>query len=159
MLQALEYLLLKGYRPQRGFYIGLGHDEEVWWVTLASFIKKKDSLWYRIFGLNEWCPTVNWLFCPRLFLPWERCILTGVGFERGFEHCAVAEAAQRSSVLPPGWGTTGGRWSHEGSRWTRRSVRGTTPPSVCCENRQTHSRRTHPNACICDAFGLVCFLL
>uniref|UniRef100_A0A8C5CB88 Peptidase M20 domain containing 1, tandem duplicate 2 n=1 Tax=Gadus morhua TaxID=8049 RepID=A0A8C5CB88_GADMO len=29
MLQALEYLLLKGYRPQRGFYIGLGHDEEV----------------------------------------------------------------------------------------------------------------------------------
>uniref|UniRef100_A0A3B4B0Y2 Peptidase M20 dimerisation domain-containing protein n=1 Tax=Periophthalmus magnuspinnatus TaxID=409849 RepID=A0A3B4B0Y2_9GOBI len=29
MLQALEFLLLKGYTPQRGFYIGLGHDEEV----------------------------------------------------------------------------------------------------------------------------------
>ncbi|XP_056450316.1 N-fatty-acyl-amino acid synthase/hydrolase PM20D1.2 [Gadus chalcogrammus] len=29
ILQALEYLLLKGYRPKRGFYIGLGHDEEV----------------------------------------------------------------------------------------------------------------------------------
>ncbi|XP_030589174.1 N-fatty-acyl-amino acid synthase/hydrolase PM20D1.2 [Archocentrus centrarchus] len=29
ILQALEYLLLKGYAPRRGFYIGLGHDEEV----------------------------------------------------------------------------------------------------------------------------------
>lgn len=29
ILQALEYLLLKGYVPRRGFYIGLGHDEEV----------------------------------------------------------------------------------------------------------------------------------
>ncbi|KAM6977237.1 N-fatty-acyl-amino acid synthase/hydrolase PM20D1.2 [Aplochiton taeniatus] len=29
ILQALEYLLLQGYVPQRGFYIGLGHDEEV----------------------------------------------------------------------------------------------------------------------------------
>ncbi|KAG9328503.1 hypothetical protein JZ751_013495, partial [Albula glossodonta] len=29
ILQALEYLLQKGYRPRRGFYIGLGHDEEV----------------------------------------------------------------------------------------------------------------------------------
>ncbi|KAJ0064343.1 hypothetical protein NL108_006352, partial [Boleophthalmus pectinirostris] len=29
ILQALEYLLMKGYTPQRGFYIGLGHDEEV----------------------------------------------------------------------------------------------------------------------------------
>uniref|UniRef100_A0A672JFB1 Peptidase M20 dimerisation domain-containing protein n=1 Tax=Salarias fasciatus TaxID=181472 RepID=A0A672JFB1_SALFA len=29
MLQALEYLLMKGYAPRRGFYIGLGHDEEV----------------------------------------------------------------------------------------------------------------------------------
>ncbi|XP_019720755.1 N-fatty-acyl-amino acid synthase/hydrolase PM20D1.2 isoform X1 [Hippocampus comes] len=29
ILQALEYLLMKGYAPQRGFYIGLGHDEEV----------------------------------------------------------------------------------------------------------------------------------
>ncbi|CAL8319261.1 unnamed protein product [Merluccius merluccius] len=29
ILQALEYLLLKGYKPRRGFYIGLGHDEEV----------------------------------------------------------------------------------------------------------------------------------
>ncbi|XP_066527810.1 N-fatty-acyl-amino acid synthase/hydrolase PM20D1.2-like [Hoplias malabaricus] len=29
ILQALEYLLKKGYAPRRGFYIGLGHDEEV----------------------------------------------------------------------------------------------------------------------------------
>uniref|UniRef100_A0A667ZQL9 Peptidase M20 domain containing 1, tandem duplicate 1 n=1 Tax=Myripristis murdjan TaxID=586833 RepID=A0A667ZQL9_9TELE len=29
ILQALEYLLAKGYAPRRGFYIGLGHDEEV----------------------------------------------------------------------------------------------------------------------------------
>uniref|UniRef100_A0A3Q4B9W0 Peptidase M20 dimerisation domain-containing protein n=1 Tax=Mola mola TaxID=94237 RepID=A0A3Q4B9W0_MOLML len=29
ILQALEYLLMKGYVPRRGFYIGLGHDEEV----------------------------------------------------------------------------------------------------------------------------------
>ncbi|KAL6119289.1 pm20d1 [Pungitius sinensis] len=29
ILQALEYLLMKGYAPRRGFYIGLGHDEEV----------------------------------------------------------------------------------------------------------------------------------
>ncbi|XP_061703209.1 N-fatty-acyl-amino acid synthase/hydrolase PM20D1.2 [Syngnathoides biaculeatus] len=29
ILQALEYLLSKGYVPRRGFYIGLGHDEEV----------------------------------------------------------------------------------------------------------------------------------
>ncbi|XP_053705468.1 N-fatty-acyl-amino acid synthase/hydrolase PM20D1.2 isoform X1 [Synchiropus splendidus] len=28
-LQALEYLLIEGYKPRRGFYIGLGHDEEV----------------------------------------------------------------------------------------------------------------------------------
>ncbi|XP_061530194.1 N-fatty-acyl-amino acid synthase/hydrolase PM20D1.2 isoform X2 [Phycodurus eques] len=29
ILQALEYLLIKGYAPRRGFYLGLGHDEEV----------------------------------------------------------------------------------------------------------------------------------
>lgn len=29
ILQALEYLLRKGYAPRRGFYIGFGHDEEV----------------------------------------------------------------------------------------------------------------------------------
>uniref|UniRef100_A0A8B9LNW7 Peptidase M20 domain containing 1, tandem duplicate 2 n=1 Tax=Astyanax mexicanus TaxID=7994 RepID=A0A8B9LNW7_ASTMX len=29
ILQALEYLLQRGYVPRRGFYIGLGHDEEV----------------------------------------------------------------------------------------------------------------------------------
>ncbi|XP_072553345.1 N-fatty-acyl-amino acid synthase/hydrolase PM20D1.2-like [Salminus brasiliensis] len=29
ILQALEYLLERGYVPRRGFYIGLGHDEEV----------------------------------------------------------------------------------------------------------------------------------
>ncbi len=29
ILQALEYLLERGYTPRRSFYIGLGHDEEV----------------------------------------------------------------------------------------------------------------------------------
>ncbi|XP_055748128.1 N-fatty-acyl-amino acid synthase/hydrolase PM20D1.2-like [Salvelinus fontinalis] len=29
ILQALEYLLIRGYSPRRGFFIGLGHDEEV----------------------------------------------------------------------------------------------------------------------------------
>ncbi|RVE70909.1 hypothetical protein OJAV_G00068540 [Oryzias javanicus] len=29
ILQALEYLLIKGYAPRRGFYIGFGHDEEI----------------------------------------------------------------------------------------------------------------------------------
>ncbi|XP_034029575.1 N-fatty-acyl-amino acid synthase/hydrolase PM20D1.2-like [Thalassophryne amazonica] len=29
ILQAVEYLLIQGYAPQRGFYIGLGHDEGV----------------------------------------------------------------------------------------------------------------------------------
>ncbi len=29
ILQALEYLLERGYAPRRSFYIGLGHDEEV----------------------------------------------------------------------------------------------------------------------------------
>nr|XP_060628873.1 N-fatty-acyl-amino acid synthase/hydrolase PM20D1 [Anolis sagrei ordinatus] len=29
ILQALEFLLKRNYRPQRSFYIGLGHDEEV----------------------------------------------------------------------------------------------------------------------------------
>ncbi|KAG7247067.1 hypothetical protein CRUP_019555, partial [Coryphaenoides rupestris] len=35
ILQALEYLLLKGYTPRRGFYIGLGHDEEVYGLNGA----------------------------------------------------------------------------------------------------------------------------
>ncbi|XP_027876770.1 N-fatty-acyl-amino acid synthase/hydrolase PM20D1.2 isoform X2 [Xiphophorus couchianus] len=29
ILQALEYLLIRGYAPRRGFYIGFGHDEEI----------------------------------------------------------------------------------------------------------------------------------
>ncbi|XP_062397951.1 N-fatty-acyl-amino acid synthase/hydrolase PM20D1.2-like [Sardina pilchardus] len=29
ILEALEFLLAKGYMPRRGFYVGLGHDEEV----------------------------------------------------------------------------------------------------------------------------------
>ncbi|KAL4645980.1 putative carboxypeptidase PM20D1 [Arapaima gigas] len=29
ILQALEFLLERGYTPRRGFYIGLGHDEEI----------------------------------------------------------------------------------------------------------------------------------
>lgn len=36
ILQALEYLLIKGYAPRRGFYIGLGHDEEVLKLFIVS---------------------------------------------------------------------------------------------------------------------------
>ncbi|XP_035014916.1 N-fatty-acyl-amino acid synthase/hydrolase PM20D1.2 [Hippoglossus stenolepis] len=35
ILEALEYLLRKGYAPRRGFYIGLGHDEEVFGLNGA----------------------------------------------------------------------------------------------------------------------------
>uniref|UniRef100_A0AAR2J9Y2 Peptidase M20 dimerisation domain-containing protein n=1 Tax=Pygocentrus nattereri TaxID=42514 RepID=A0AAR2J9Y2_PYGNA len=40
ILQALEYLLQRGYVPQRGFYIGLGHDEEVSGINGAVNIVK-----------------------------------------------------------------------------------------------------------------------
>ncbi|XP_034028813.1 N-fatty-acyl-amino acid synthase/hydrolase PM20D1.2-like isoform X2 [Thalassophryne amazonica] len=35
ILQAVEYLLIQGYAPRRGFYIGLGHDEEVFGISGA----------------------------------------------------------------------------------------------------------------------------
>ncbi|KAM6925060.1 N-fatty-acyl-amino acid synthase/hydrolase PM20D1.2-like [Xenentodon cancila] len=45
ILQALEYLLIKGYAPRRGFYIGLGHDEEVSGyngaVNIVSMLKQR----------------------------------------------------------------------------------------------------------------------
>ncbi|XP_068604549.1 N-fatty-acyl-amino acid synthase/hydrolase PM20D1.2 [Brachionichthys hirsutus] len=41
ILQALEYLLLKGYAPRRGFYIGLGHDEEVSGLNGAMSIARE----------------------------------------------------------------------------------------------------------------------
>uniref|UniRef100_A0A7N6AUC8 Peptidase M20 dimerisation domain-containing protein n=1 Tax=Anabas testudineus TaxID=64144 RepID=A0A7N6AUC8_ANATE len=45
ILQALEYLLIKGYTPRRGFYIGLGHDEEVSGyngsVNIARILKQR----------------------------------------------------------------------------------------------------------------------
>ncbi|KAF3697153.1 N-fatty-acyl-amino acid synthase/hydrolase PM20D1.2 [Channa argus] len=45
ILQALEYLLKKGYAPRRGFYIGLGHDEEIHGykgaVNIAHILKKR----------------------------------------------------------------------------------------------------------------------
>ncbi|XP_042263925.1 N-fatty-acyl-amino acid synthase/hydrolase PM20D1.2-like [Thunnus thynnus] len=45
ILQALEYLLIKGYAPRRGFYIGLGHDEEVSGykgaVNIARLLKQR----------------------------------------------------------------------------------------------------------------------
>lgn len=36
ILQALEFLLRRNYRPRRSFYVGIGHDEEVF-----SFISSK----------------------------------------------------------------------------------------------------------------------
>ncbi|XP_037102158.1 N-fatty-acyl-amino acid synthase/hydrolase PM20D1.2-like isoform X2 [Syngnathus acus] len=46
ILQALEYLLMKGYAPRRGFYIGLGHDEEVGGQqgaqTMARLLKRRN---------------------------------------------------------------------------------------------------------------------
>ncbi|KAJ8016745.1 hypothetical protein DPEC_G00010550 [Dallia pectoralis] len=45
ILQALEYLLIRGYSPRRGFFIGLGHDEEVnglqGAVNIVQVLKKK----------------------------------------------------------------------------------------------------------------------
>ncbi|KAL1021025.1 hypothetical protein UPYG_G00007760 [Umbra pygmaea] len=45
ILQALEYLLIRGYSPQRGFFIGLGHDEEVHGfqgaMNIVRLLKKK----------------------------------------------------------------------------------------------------------------------
>ncbi|XP_057686236.1 N-fatty-acyl-amino acid synthase/hydrolase PM20D1.2 [Corythoichthys intestinalis] len=47
ILQALEYLLIKGYAPRRGFYIGLGHDEEVSGyqgaVNIARLLKQRNT--------------------------------------------------------------------------------------------------------------------
>lgn len=46
ILQALEYLLIKGYAPRRGFYISLGHDEEVSGLkgalTIVQLLKERD---------------------------------------------------------------------------------------------------------------------
>uniref|UniRef100_A0A665VNH3 Peptidase M20 dimerisation domain-containing protein n=1 Tax=Echeneis naucrates TaxID=173247 RepID=A0A665VNH3_ECHNA len=45
ILQALEYLLMKGYAPRRGFYIALGHDEEARGgkgaVNIARLLKER----------------------------------------------------------------------------------------------------------------------
>ncbi|XP_041712291.1 N-fatty-acyl-amino acid synthase/hydrolase PM20D1.2 [Coregonus clupeaformis] len=45
ILQALEYLLIRGYSPRRGFFIGLGHDEEVSGfqgaMNIVKVLKKK----------------------------------------------------------------------------------------------------------------------
>ncbi|XP_077586352.1 N-fatty-acyl-amino acid synthase/hydrolase PM20D1.2 [Stigmatopora nigra] len=47
ILQALEFLLIKGYTPRRGFYIGLGHDEEVSGyqgaVNIARLLKQRNT--------------------------------------------------------------------------------------------------------------------
>ncbi|XP_053499242.1 N-fatty-acyl-amino acid synthase/hydrolase PM20D1.2 [Ictalurus furcatus] len=44
ILQALEYLLERGYVPRRGFYIGLGHDEEIsGYVGAANIVKVLQS--------------------------------------------------------------------------------------------------------------------
>lgn len=48
ILQALEYLLKKGYAPRRGFYIGLGHDEEV----LQLFRKLYMQIGFKTLYLN-----------------------------------------------------------------------------------------------------------
>lgn len=61
ILQALEYLLLKGYRPRRGFYIGLGHDEEVSGlngaVNMVRVLKQRNV--QLSFLLDEGLPVVD----------------------------------------------------------------------------------------------------
>ncbi|XP_069142745.1 N-fatty-acyl-amino acid synthase/hydrolase PM20D1.2-like isoform X1 [Argopecten irradians] len=45
VLEALEHLLAKGFRPQRSFYLGFGHDEEVTGLDGAKSIS--NLLWSR----------------------------------------------------------------------------------------------------------------
>ncbi|XP_024915304.1 N-fatty-acyl-amino acid synthase/hydrolase PM20D1.2 isoform X2 [Cynoglossus semilaevis] len=55
ILQALEFLLRKGYTPRRGFYIGLGHDEEVKGnqgaVSIVNWMKQRGK--QLLFVLDE----------------------------------------------------------------------------------------------------------
>uniref|UniRef100_A0A7N8X4W5 Peptidase M20 domain containing 1, tandem duplicate 1 n=1 Tax=Mastacembelus armatus TaxID=205130 RepID=A0A7N8X4W5_9TELE len=96
ILQALEYLLLKGYAPRRGFYISLGHDEEVMGymgaVNIASVLKQRGV--QLLFVLDEGFAVFDGLISglegPAALLednPMPR--LFGYGPERGtFEHLA-----------------------------------------------------------------------
>ncbi|KAM9856158.1 N-fatty-acyl-amino acid synthase/hydrolase PM20D1.2-like [Aulostomus maculatus] len=55
ILQALEFLLIKGYVPRRGFYIVLGHDEEVngynGAMNIVRLLKQRDV--HLLFVLDE----------------------------------------------------------------------------------------------------------
>uniref|UniRef100_A0A3Q2V3S1 Peptidase M20 domain containing 1 n=1 Tax=Haplochromis burtoni TaxID=8153 RepID=A0A3Q2V3S1_HAPBU len=61
ILQALEYLLLKGYAPRRGFYIGLGHDEEISGLNGATNIVRilKQRGVQLLFVMDECLPILD----------------------------------------------------------------------------------------------------
>uniref|UniRef100_A0A3Q1BNP1 Peptidase M20 dimerisation domain-containing protein n=1 Tax=Amphiprion ocellaris TaxID=80972 RepID=A0A3Q1BNP1_AMPOC len=96
ILQALEYLLIKGYAPRRGFYIGLGHDEEVSGLNGAKNIVRilKQNGVQLAFVLDEGLAVIDGIISgldgPAALLeenPMPR--LFGLGPERyTFEHLA-----------------------------------------------------------------------
>jgi hypothetical protein len=49
-MEAVEYIIRKGQRPQRTFFMAFGHDEEVsfnFMVIILYFVSGK--------GISEWC--------------------------------------------------------------------------------------------------------
>ncbi|XP_019962793.1 N-fatty-acyl-amino acid synthase/hydrolase PM20D1.2 [Paralichthys olivaceus] len=64
ILEALEYLLKKGYAPRRGFYIGLGHDEEVFGlngaVNIVRVLKQRGV--QLLFVLDEGLALIDGVF-------------------------------------------------------------------------------------------------
>ncbi|ROL53248.1 N-fatty-acyl-amino acid synthase/hydrolase PM20D1.2 [Anabarilius grahami] len=96
ILQALEYLLERGYTPRRSFYIGLGHDEEVnglhGAVNIVKLLKSRGvKLQYVLDeGLAVLDGVISGLDGPAALLEENRMPrLFGYGPERGtFEHLA-----------------------------------------------------------------------
>lgn len=70
ILQALEFLLRKGYTPRRGFYIGLGHDEEVFELDSSKYVDgtgyldvlcKQLPIFLQVKGNQGAVSIVNWM--------------------------------------------------------------------------------------------------
>ncbi|KAM9343441.1 N-fatty-acyl-amino acid synthase/hydrolase PM20D1.2 [Pholidichthys leucotaenia] len=99
ILQALEYLLIKGYAPRRGFYIGLGHDEEIngleGAVNIVRILKQRGVK--LLFVLDEGLAIVNGII-PGLEGP---AALIGVS-EKGHAtlKLSVSMAPGHSSIPP-----------------------------------------------------------